>query len=258
MNAPAAGWNPDPTGRHEYRYWDGGRWTDDVSDHGVTAIDPVAGPTPGAEPTSPLDSTSQFDPQAGPYGPGPDDTATATRPFEHGGDPSGPYPPATVRKKGLSPGVIIGIAAAAIALVVGAVVVLSQDDDGGSATGDGSGQSPGDSQVTLPDGSEVTPPSLPSDQGDGDTGDGGTGDGGGITGVDQDVIKQALSAAIQTQGFTDEEADCAADAIVDQLGDRLDDVDGATGNPFEALSDDERDQLVSAVQDCGVDELPGL
>ena len=32
-------WYPDPSGRHELRYWDGGAWTDHVSDHGVTATD---------------------------------------------------------------------------------------------------------------------------------------------------------------------------------------------------------------------------
>jgi hypothetical protein len=41
MNAPRAGWHPDPTERHDYRYWDGVQWTDDVSDGGVTAVDPV-------------------------------------------------------------------------------------------------------------------------------------------------------------------------------------------------------------------------
>ncbi len=30
--APAPGWYPDPGGGHERRYWDGGRWTSDVSD----------------------------------------------------------------------------------------------------------------------------------------------------------------------------------------------------------------------------------
>lgn len=35
-------WHPDPTGRHEHRYWDGSRWTQHVSDSGVAAIDPVA------------------------------------------------------------------------------------------------------------------------------------------------------------------------------------------------------------------------
>jgi uncharacterized protein YxjI len=40
-----AGWHPDPFQRHQLRYWDGGRWTEHVSDHGVARIDaPVAGP----------------------------------------------------------------------------------------------------------------------------------------------------------------------------------------------------------------------
>ncbi len=29
-------WVPDPTGRHQYRYWDGEQWTDHVADNGVT------------------------------------------------------------------------------------------------------------------------------------------------------------------------------------------------------------------------------
>ena len=36
-----ANWFPDPTGRHEWRYWDGRTWTADVSDSGTTAQDPV-------------------------------------------------------------------------------------------------------------------------------------------------------------------------------------------------------------------------
>lgn len=36
-----AGWHPDPTKRHELRYHDGGRWTEHVSDRGVSAVDPV-------------------------------------------------------------------------------------------------------------------------------------------------------------------------------------------------------------------------
>lgn len=38
---PPAGWHPDPAGRHEYRYWDGVAWTDQVSDAGVVAADPL-------------------------------------------------------------------------------------------------------------------------------------------------------------------------------------------------------------------------
>ena len=33
--APPAAWRPDPTGRHEHRYWDGSTWTEHVSDGGL-------------------------------------------------------------------------------------------------------------------------------------------------------------------------------------------------------------------------------
>jgi hypothetical protein len=44
-----AGWNPDPTGRHQFRYWDGAKWTDQVADQGTTSIDPPTMP-PGPVP----------------------------------------------------------------------------------------------------------------------------------------------------------------------------------------------------------------
>jgi hypothetical protein len=43
MNSSTPGWHPDPTARHDYRYWDGWEWTDDVADGGVTAYDPLPG-----------------------------------------------------------------------------------------------------------------------------------------------------------------------------------------------------------------------
>jgi uncharacterized protein YxjI len=47
-----AAWHPDPTGRHQLRYWDGSTWTSHVSDNGVAGTDPVAAATPsGADPT---------------------------------------------------------------------------------------------------------------------------------------------------------------------------------------------------------------
>ena len=40
---PAAGWAPDPFGRHQHRYWDGQQWTSMVSDGGAVVEDqPVA------------------------------------------------------------------------------------------------------------------------------------------------------------------------------------------------------------------------
>lgn len=43
MSGHPANWYPDPTQRHEYRYYDGNAWTDHVSDHGVTGTDPISG-----------------------------------------------------------------------------------------------------------------------------------------------------------------------------------------------------------------------
>jgi hypothetical protein len=51
-------WRPDPTGRHEYRFWDGARDTEHVADGGVVSIDleprsaplsVLAGDAPGAD-----------------------------------------------------------------------------------------------------------------------------------------------------------------------------------------------------------------
>ena len=36
---PAGAWHPDPSGRHELRWWDGTRWTDTVSDRGQVSAD---------------------------------------------------------------------------------------------------------------------------------------------------------------------------------------------------------------------------
>ena len=39
MSTTPANWYPDPTGRHQLRYWDGTAWTDHVSDTGVQSTD---------------------------------------------------------------------------------------------------------------------------------------------------------------------------------------------------------------------------
>ncbi len=38
-NLPEANWYPDPAGRHEFRWWDGSFWTDNVASHGRQSID---------------------------------------------------------------------------------------------------------------------------------------------------------------------------------------------------------------------------
>jgi uncharacterized protein YxjI len=41
MSDTPPNWYPDPTARHQHRYWDGTAWTDNVSDNGVQGSDPV-------------------------------------------------------------------------------------------------------------------------------------------------------------------------------------------------------------------------
>lgn len=54
--AVPAGWHPDPFQRHQLRYWDGGQWTEHVSDHGVARIDaPIPGPGPASTAGSAFD-----------------------------------------------------------------------------------------------------------------------------------------------------------------------------------------------------------
>lgn len=48
MTNPAA-WHPDPTGTHEYRWWDGSRWTEHVADGGQASVDPLPGGPGSAE-----------------------------------------------------------------------------------------------------------------------------------------------------------------------------------------------------------------
>jgi uncharacterized protein YxjI len=53
MSSPSgptpANWYPDPTGRHQLRYFDGAQWTEHVSSNGVQSTDPLQpGPVPVA------------------------------------------------------------------------------------------------------------------------------------------------------------------------------------------------------------------
>ncbi|HKE74980.1 MAG TPA: DUF2510 domain-containing protein [Acidimicrobiales bacterium] len=246
MNSPAAGWNPDPSGRHEYRYWDGGRWTDDVSDNGVTGTDALGGggAAPGGDATAQMDPTRQFGQQPGPYAPGPD---------APGGGPSGPYPsqfgsggfpPATPPKKGPKPGLIIGIAAAAVALIAVVVVLAMQggdDDKTDTASKSSQTTTTADGNVTLPPTTAAGGTTVPGNDGDGK-----------ISGVDEDVIKSAMTTAFENEGMTHEQAQCASQAMIDQFGDRLADI-GQSSNPLAQLTSDDMSKLFDALGDCGID-----
>ncbi|MEZ5143138.1 MAG: DUF2510 domain-containing protein [Acidimicrobiales bacterium] len=36
-----AQWATDPSGRHQWRWWDGVAWTDQVADDGLASVDPL-------------------------------------------------------------------------------------------------------------------------------------------------------------------------------------------------------------------------
>ena len=48
-HGPSAGWYPDPSGRHQRRWWDGARWTSAVNTDGVSGSDPAGMRTPPSE-----------------------------------------------------------------------------------------------------------------------------------------------------------------------------------------------------------------
>jgi hypothetical protein len=54
---PPAGWYPDPSSRHQARFWDGSAWTARVADQGIEGMDPLSG--------GPATSTGTVDPTVG-------------------------------------------------------------------------------------------------------------------------------------------------------------------------------------------------
>jgi hypothetical protein len=101
MDHPA-GWLADPTGRFEHRYWDGSRWTDNVSSGGRLQSDPLqSGPPPVAEPAP---------------------TAVTEAVANGGGHGSRRTP------------LLVGLGVAVAAAVAIALFVVLGGDDGGDAT----------------------------------------------------------------------------------------------------------------------------
>jgi hypothetical protein len=63
-----ASWQPDPSGAHELRYWNGTAWTEHVSDQGTTGQDPLSAPLPPPVPAPPPLPPSAPAPEAAPAG----------------------------------------------------------------------------------------------------------------------------------------------------------------------------------------------
>jgi hypothetical protein len=126
----AAGWYADPAGvPGRYRYWDGSRWSSFTTD------DPRR-PAPGQSPAG---------------------GSTPTEPAQ-GGPPSGPS-----RKRRL--GLIIGVLAVAVTLVVGVAIFTSNfrslvGNPQPTSTASGSGESSADATTTSTPGPSATPRQL--------------------------------------------------------------------------------------------------
>lgn len=62
----AAGWHADPTGRHQYRYFDGWEWSPHVADAGVQGNDPLDRPPPPSDPWAAEPTTTVDEPTTAP------------------------------------------------------------------------------------------------------------------------------------------------------------------------------------------------
>ena len=58
----APGWFPDPTRRHDHRWWDGAAWTAHVADAGVAALDGLSADPSSADVDAPTTQTAVLAP----------------------------------------------------------------------------------------------------------------------------------------------------------------------------------------------------
>jgi len=231
----APGWLPDPTGRHEHRFWDGTRWTDDVADRGVASVDPLnapprpttpqpqqpaSAPAPHPRPQpQPLPQQPVPQPQAQPPGqpqPAPQHFAT---PPGGGGSSSG-----------RSTALLVALGVVVLALVAGIVVVLtSQDDD-----------EPGTDTTTSTEApTTTTTTTVPDDTSD-------------------QVVEEFATAIHEGSdgSFTLDQARCMARGILDVIGlERLAEVriqagDDATVNPVDLLTEEEQEAAFDVMRAC--------
>ncbi|MCP4303716.1 MAG: DUF2510 domain-containing protein [bacterium] len=111
-----ADWYTDPTGRYQNRYWDGMKWSDQVSNGGPSATDP-----------NPLDPNTAIVPPA----PG---SVAATVSAPKSVAPPAPAVQVSQKSGGTGFGMILGALVALVAVVLLAVVLLSGSDDSSSTT----------------------------------------------------------------------------------------------------------------------------
>jgi hypothetical protein len=144
----SAGWQPDPTGRHQYRYWDGSAFTDNVSDGGATSVDPMT-PAGSASNVPPTQSMPTSPPTAPVTMPAPVATPGPAGPTfapPGGGPPAGGPPPSS---GGSSKAPLIIGAIVVVALLVAGFLLFKGDDGGG-------GKGAGTFTLDVPKGGNAT------------------------------------------------------------------------------------------------------
>jgi hypothetical protein len=164
LSTNGSGWHPDPTGRHQYRWWDGTVWSDAVADQGVERRDPIGGSAPVAQPQQqpPVSGgyapAQQQPPVSGGYAPAQQQPPTsggyAPAHFQQAssGGPSGGFPPGAAASpggpRGRRPWAANAVLAVLGAVIAGALVVLgvavANRDDGGDDQREGSGDGAGE------------------------------------------------------------------------------------------------------------------
>jgi hypothetical protein len=227
MTDNAAGWQPDPTGRFEHRYWDGSQWTDNVANAGVASTDAYAaaaagigaagldetvatnapaGDVPGGDvtevtptPDAPADAAWAAPTIAQPAAPG---SPTAAWPATPASPPPPSYtppsgPPPTVSPTGSKRGLLIGGGMlAVVVLAIVAVLALGGGDD------------------------------------------------------DNDEDRTAMISGLRDSGLSDSEAECLADGLIDEVG-----ADELKGEDFSDQPDAVSDDVLQAeLEDCDIDE----
>jgi hypothetical protein len=229
-----AGWNADPTGRHEYRYWDGARWTDQVADGGVAGSDPL----PAGDPTTvgaaaPHDPTLTGAPVAG---------APAAAAPAAGGDPSS--------NGGSKRGLLIGAAIAAVIILAGGLFLLLRDDDGDET------QQASTSPTSVDEAEDETTDTDGTTDGTEETTDGTeeTTDGTDLDDFEDfedfedlgepDAMADMIADLYQDMlGLSSEQAECLADEIVSLMGD---------GTEFDQNDPAAMENVFEAFDDCGI------
>lgn len=230
MTDTTPGWQPDPTGRHDHRYWDGASWTDNVADAGVASTDAyeadaaadatmAAGEVadgPGAAEAGAGDAPTEVVPAASGWT---DPTSTFPTVSEDpastwGSTPAPPGPPSYTPPPaptgpigpdgsgGSKRGLLIGGAIlAAVVVAVIAFMALGGDDD------------------------------------------------------DKSDVRTQLAAQLRgNSDLTDEQADCVANHVVDEIGaDRFEDVDFDAEEPPADLADDLFAAAAGGLEPCDID-----